>query len=379
MEILLTLTYVAFCVAVFKIFRIPVNQWSLATAALGGIFGLSLLFITMAYNHPYSINARIYYAITPMLPGVRGRVIEVPVEANKPLKQGDVLFRIDPKPFQYVVDQKSALLAEAEQNVKELKAAYDQANAASARAKAQFQLAQQDYDRQSELFSKAVIAKATLDTYSRNLETAKQSYLGTQADEERARLAYSSNIGGVNTDVARLQAELDDAKFDLDQTVVRAPADGFVTQVALRPGVYAVPLPLRPAMTFVNTDPKDQALGAAFQQNALQRVKAGDEAEIAFQAVPGRVFKGKVRIVIDAIAAGQMQANGTLQDFGASTGESRGMALIDIVDDISGYQIPVGAAASVAIYTEHVPELSLLRKILLRMHSWQNYIFLESL
>ena len=102
MEILLTLTYVALCYATFKLFRIPVNQWTLATAALGGIVGLSLLFITMAYNHPYSSNARIYFAVTPILPAVRGRVIEVPVEANMPLKQGDVLFRIDPKPYQYI-------------------------------------------------------------------------------------------------------------------------------------------------------------------------------------------------------------------------------------------------------------------------------------
>src|SRR5215472_6897685 len=89
MEILLTMTYVAICFAVFKIFRIPVNQWSLSTAALGGILGLSLLFITMAYNHPFSTNARIYFAVTPILPGVKGRVIEVPVVANMPLKQGD--------------------------------------------------------------------------------------------------------------------------------------------------------------------------------------------------------------------------------------------------------------------------------------------------
>ena len=59
MEILLTLTYVALCVAAFKIFKIPVNQWTLVTAALGGIFGLALLFITMAYNQPFSTNARL--------------------------------------------------------------------------------------------------------------------------------------------------------------------------------------------------------------------------------------------------------------------------------------------------------------------------------
>ena len=129
MEILLTLTYVAICYAVFKIFRIPVNQWTLATAGLGGIAGLSLLFITMAYNHPFSSNARIYFAVTPVLPAVKGRVIEVPVEANTPLKQGDVLFRIDPSTYQYVVDQKKAALAEAEQNAKELKASLDEASA----------------------------------------------------------------------------------------------------------------------------------------------------------------------------------------------------------------------------------------------------------
>src|SRR6185369_11165932 len=99
-------------------------------------------------------------------------------------KEGDVLFRIDPAPYQFVVDQKKAALAEAEQNVKQLKAGLDQATAAA--------------------------------------ERANQSLLGARAEEERARLAYSSNIEGVNTSVARLSAELADAQWDLDQTVTRA-------------------------------------------------------------------------------------------------------------------------------------------------------------
>ncbi len=289
MELLLTLIYVALCYVVFKLFRIPVNQWSLSTAALGGIIGIVLLLLTMNYNHPFTTNARIYFAVTPVLPGVRGRVIEVPVQSNMPLKEGDELFRIDPKPYQYVVDQKKAALAEAEQNVKQLKASLDQATAASERANAQLQLAQLDYDRQAELFAKKVIAQATLDTATRNLDAAKQTLTGAKAEEERARLAYSSNIEGVNTTVARLRAELTDAEYDLDQTVTRAPGPGFVTQVALRPGMYVIPVPLRPAMVFVNTDIRDAELGAAFKQNSLQRVKAGDEAEVAFAALPGRV------------------------------------------------------------------------------------------
>ena len=319
MELLLIGIYVALCFVIFKLFRIPVNQWSLSTAALGGIAGIALLLLFMNYNHPYTANARIYFAVTPVLPSVRGRVIEVPVATNTPLKEGDELFRIDPKPYQYTLDQKKAQLADAEQNVMKLKASLDQATAAAEQAEAQRLLAQQNYDRQAELFSKKVIAQVTLDTFTRNLETATQALAGARAEEERARLANSSNIGGVNTEVARLRAEVADAEYDLEQTVTRAAATGFVTQVALRPGMYVVPAPLRPVMIFVNTDERDRALGAAFQQNSLQRVNTGDEAEVAFDAVPGRVFKGQVRFVQAAIASGQMQATGTLADYGAET------------------------------------------------------------
>ncbi len=377
MELLLILMYVSICYVIFKLFKIPVNQWSLATAVLGGIFGIGMLLILMNYNHPYTNNARIYFAVTPILPGVKGRVIEVPVKANMPLKQGDELFRIDPKPYQYIVDQKKAALAEAEQNVKQLKASLDQATAAADKANAQLALAQQTYERQSTLLQKNVVAQATVDTATRNLEAARQSVTGARAEEERSRLAYSSNVDGVNTTVARLQAELADAQYDLDQTVTRAPGNGFVTQVAVRPGLDVVPLPLRPSMVFVNTDPQDSELGAGFQQNSLQRVNPGDEAEVAFDAVPGRVFKAKVGVLVDAIATGQLQANGTLIDVELVTSSGRALATIELEEDVSKYQLPLGAAAQVAIYTHHWHHLAVLRKILLRMRSWENFLFVE--
>ena len=381
MEILLTLTYVAFCYATFKLFRIPVNQWTLATAALGGIFGLSLLFITMAYNHPFSTNARIYFTVTPILPSVRGRVIEVPVadRTNQHLEAGDVLFKIDPKPYEYIVEQKRAGLADAEANVAQLKASVDQASATTAKAKAQLQLAQENYDRQLTLFQKNVVAQATLDTATRNLDASKQTVAEAIAAEDRARQAYGATVDGEHSIIVRLRNELADAQYDLDQTVVRAPTGGFATELALRPGVYVVPAPFRPAMIFVNDSQRDRALAAAFQQNALQRVRAGDEAEVLFKGIPGRVFKAKVRLVIDAIAAGQLQTTGTLVNVGGAVPGDRALAVLDLVDDISGYQVPHGSAGEAAIYTEHFHVLSLLRKILLRMRSWQNYIFLEGI
>ena len=294
MELLMILTYAAICAAVFKIFRIPVNKWTLPTAVLGGIFLIAVVLLVMNYNHPFSANARIFFATTPIMPSVKGRVIEVPVKANEPLKQGDVLFKIDPRPYQYQVDQRTALLAEAEQNVKQLKTAYDQALANVEKVKTQVKLAQDEYDRQDYLFKKDVIAQATLDTATRNVDAAKQGLAASEAAAEGARLAYKSEIGGVNTTVARLQADLADAQFDLDQTVVQAPSPGYVTQMALRPGMYVVPAPLRPVMTFVHKD--DQELAAGFEQNALQRVRVGDEAEVAFDALPGTILKGKVEV-----------------------------------------------------------------------------------
>jgi multidrug resistance efflux pump len=375
MELLLILTYTAICVAVFKIFRIPVNKWTLPTAALGGIFMIGIIMLVMNYNHPFSSNARIYFATTPILPDVRGRVIEVPAEANTPLKEGDVLFRIDPTQYQYVVDQKKALLAEAEQSVKQLKSAYDQALANVEKVKVQVKLAQEEYDRQDYLFKKKVIAQATLDTATRNVDAAKQGLAASEAAAESAKLAYEVEISGVNTTVARLQAELGEAQYNLDNTVVRAPGPGYVTQMLLRPGMYVVPAPLRPVMVFVHKD--DEVLAAGFQQNALQRVRPGDEAEVAFDAIPGRVFKAKVRNVLDAIALGQLQATGVLQDMGAAIPGGRAVATIDIEEDTSGYNIPGGAAAQVAVYTPYAHHFALIRKILLRMRSWENFVFME--
>jgi multidrug resistance efflux pump len=375
MELLLILIYTAICVAVFKIFRIPVNKWTLPTAALGGIIMIGAILLVMNYNHPFSSSARIYFATTPIMPTVKGRVIEVPVTPNVPLKDGDVLFRIDPRPYQYVVDQKKALLAEAEQNVKQLKASADQAAANVEKVKVQVKLAQDDYARQEQLFEKKVIAQAALDIATRNTDAAKQALAESEAASERARLAFESEISGVNTTVARLRAELDQAQYDLDQTTVRAPGPGYVTQMALRPGMYTIPAPLRPVMVFVHTD--DQQLAAGFQQNSLQRVRAGDEAEIAFDAIPGRVLKGKVKYVLDSIATGQLQATGVLQDMGAQIPGGRAVAVIDIEDDTSGYNIPGGAAAQVAVYTPYTRHLALLRRVLLRMRSWENYVFLE--
>ena len=128
-------------------------------------------------------------------------------------------------------------------------------------------------------------------------------------------------------------------------------------------------------MVFIHHD--DRTLAAGFQQNALQRVRPGDGAEVAFDPVPGHIFKGRVQYVLDAIALGQLQATGSLQDMGEPLPGGRAVATIELLDVISAYNLPGGAAAQVAVYTPYWHGFSILRRILLRMRSWENFVFLE--
>jgi multidrug resistance efflux pump len=114
-------------------------------------------------------------------------------------------------------------------------------------------------------------------------------------------------------------------------------------------------------------------LAAAFQQNALQRVRAGDEAEV--DGLPGRVFKAKVRELVDANAAGQLQPNGMLQDVGARPG-GRALATIELTEDASAISCP-RVQPPRSLYPALASHFALLRKILLRMRSWDNYFFIE--
>lgn len=371
MAVLLLLAYAAVCVVVFKLLRVPVNRWTVTTACIGAVVVVGGLLAGMNFNHPFTTDARIYFYTTPISSTVKGTVVEVTARPNVPIKQGETLFRIDPKPYQYVVDQKRAALAEAEQNVKQLRASVDQADAGLRRAQAQFELAQQTYDRQADLLDKKVAAQASVDTASRNLEAARQSVAGAQAAEERAQLAYASNIDGVNTTVARLRADLQSAEYDMAQTNVVAPTDGYVTQMLLRSGM-TVSLGT-PTMVFIHGD--DLVFAAAFAQNSISRLKVGSEAEAAFDAIPGRVFSGKVAALADAVPQGQLQSSGTLlnpEDRSKSAGDL--LIRIDLTDSLQTLDLPPGAVAQVAVYSDHWVPTAVIRRVLLRMKSWLNYL-----
>ena len=342
MDLLLILTYTALCVAIFKIFRIPLNKWTVPTAALGGVILIGTLIMLMNYNHPYSEMARNYYLSTPFVPLVKGRGVEVPVQANQPVKKGDVLFRLDDEPFKLKVESLTA----------RLNANKDQLKSIDARLRS----AKLDRDRASDLMRRGVGKQRDLDVTQASVDE-----IAAQMDQQRAMLED-------------LQAQLDEAKYQLAQTVVYAPSDGHVVQLALRPGMIATPFMYRPVMTFIHKD--ETAYVGWFWQNSMQRLAVGDEAEVVIDGIPGKIFKGKVTAVIPAIAAGNVQANAMLLDQTSAIRPGRMPVLISITDpEWAKYQVIAGASGQAAVYTEYFHHVSVMRKVLLRMASWMNYIF----
>lgn len=375
MDLLLILTYTAICVAVFKVFKIPLNKWTVPTAALGGVIIVGFLVLTMNYNHPYSGMAREYYVTTPIVPAVGGIVQSVDIEANVIVEKGTVLFRIDPKPYESVVRQKQALLAGTKDGVRELEQAVAASRARVVEVTANRDRTEGVFRRYEAIFDRGAISAS-------DLEIRRQAYLANEAaltraeaDFERAQIAFESGIDGDNPDVARLQAELEEARYDLERTVVRAPTSGYVSQLLLRPGMMAVSLPLRPVMVFVHDE--QAPLIAAFRQNSALRLKAGYEAEIVYPSIPGRVFKGKVLYVLPNMAEGQLQTSGNLIGTEAFQRVGRVPVVIEVLDDMSEYKLSTGSRAQVAVYSDHFHHVAIMRKILLRMSSWQNYLYLD--
>jgi len=373
MDLLLILTYAAIAYAAFRLFKIPVNGFTLLTAALGGVALIGTLLLGMNYNHPFTSQARFYFSTTPIVPAVSGVVIEVPARANVPLKKGDVLFRIDPAPFENAVKAKEAALAQAVQTTEQLRATADAAQKKLESALADRDGAKDIFERSAKLLESGVIAQVQYEKAKNNYNAAEATAQSAKSEADRARLEADAVIQGVNTDVARLQAELDTAKFNLEQSVVRAPTDGTVQQNFLRPGMYAASLPLRPVMVFLHDEkPK---FTAAFLQNSAQRIEQGSEAEFILPAVPGRFFKAKVAAVGAFIPQGQLQPSGNLIDPEQIKGDGRILVAVEPQEDLSKYMIVPGSTAQVAIYTHHMKHLDILRKVLLRMKSWTNFIF----
>ncbi|WP_234683315.1 HlyD family secretion protein [Bradyrhizobium monzae] len=350
---------------------------ALALAAVGPVFAFYVI-VSMNNFHPSSADARAFQRVVQVVPHITapGRVRDVVAQPNAPMKKGDVIFAIDPEQFQFDVKRLEAALAAAEQTVPQLKSSLDQAAAAVEKANVQLKLANEDFERQSELFEKKVVAQATLDRAERNLEAAKQAVAGAQAAEDRARLAYQSNIGSENTAVAQVRQQLAQAKYNVEESTVRAPCDGYVTNIQLVPG--AVVSAAASVLPFVcDRDERNRGVVVAtFMQGPYLQIHPGDYAEVVFPMYPGRVFPGKVLTTIDLASEGQLSASGLFP--GANVPGTARFAVRIKLDDADKLRLPAGAQGNAAVYTGNVQIAGIIRMALMRITSWTNYLFFSA-
>jgi len=310
MIVVLLNVYLAVLFILVKTKIVPFNLFWKTSPAIVLLLLLVGLFIPMGWGAPQGAALVVRNSVQ-IVPDVAGEVLDVPVEPNKPLKAGDVLFRIDPTPYKAQVDA-----LEAQLQFHELR-------------------------------------------------------LSQMTQLQRAEVGRAFDVEQRQAEVDQLKAQILGAKWNLEKTVVRAPADGYVTNVALRKGARVGNVPLAPVMAFIDTS--TTIVGAEIQQIDARYVKPGQRVEVTFKFFPGQVFAGKVDAVLQAIATGQVQTSGLAA---APKAVQAAPFVVRIALDAPAIanRLPAGSAGDAAIFTDRVKAAHLIRRVLLRQIAIMNYV-----
>ena len=226
---------------------------------------------------------------------VSGRVVQMDVHDNQEVHMGDVLFQIDPRPFQIAIQDAEAQLAGARLRMKALEASYHQRQADEQAARNTIVYRQDDFDRKKKLAADGITSRAQLDQAAHDLDVARQGLIAASQQTASAL----ADLGGDTTApidsrpaVREAQAALDRAKLNYSYTTVRAPLDGIVTKVEqLQVGDYinaVVP-------QFALVSQKNMWVEANFKETDLAHMRSGQKATFTVDAFPGARFTGKVQ------------------------------------------------------------------------------------
>lgn len=294
----------------FKLRLLPWNRASQGGAVGIGVGGILALLIALSLYQPYSTEVTVYHRIVQIVPRVTGRVLEVLIQPNVPIQSGDVLFHVDPRPYEYTVTDLEAQLAVAQRRLHDIRI----------------------------LVEKEVEPEIAL----------------VRAESERDAVA----------------ARLDSARLDLVEATVYAPSDGVVTNLALSPGDVAGDMPGNPVMTFIYDDP---VILASFPQQVMRHIQPGNEAEIAIDRHPGAILQAYVHSIIPATGEGQLEPSGTLLKFQPEPRARFGVRL-EIDKESEDVPLPAGAGGNAAIYTDKGKAIRIVRKVVIRFYTWLNYL-----
>jgi multidrug resistance efflux pump len=376
MDILLLSIYSFFVWLIFIKFKwLPWNTTSQVIVVIIPIVALTTLILFLNIYAPSTADVRVIKYVVQVVPQVRGRVIEVPVEPNSAVKKGDVLFRIDPTPYQLQVQTLEAQLAVAEGSVQQLNEQLRSAVSATRAVQAKLDLARKRVAQYRELTSTGAGDRFTLEQTEADVRGLEAQLNANMAAEAQVRAHLGATVGDDQAEVAQIRAMVANARWELSQTVFYAPANGTVINLQLRPGQMATAVGALPVMTFVEDEFQVIAL---YSQNELREVQAGDHAEIALETYPGRIIKANVGSIVWAQGQGQIAMSGALPQTGyAPPPPGRFAVRLDIAPSDQNLFLAAGAVGHGAIYTQHGHHIHILRKVILRVGSFMNWLVLK--
>jgi len=337
------------------------------------VFLIGLRFVT-----PYTTNATVVQRTIQLIPRLPEPtlVTDVLVEEGASVKKGQPLFQLDRRPYEYKVKQIQAQLAEAVQNVTVLKLDVEVAAQNAARSKVELSFTQYQKRMFDKLAQEHAVREDDIEQWLTRVSAAQASSDGAVAALERANVKYKTEIDGVNTTVANMEAQLQQALYYLDNTTLTAPEDGRIVNLQVRPGMVSGIVRIGGIAALI-ADADRYVLATYFQEN-LKYVKPGQPVEVSLDLYPGQIFTGKVDGIWQANGVGQYLPSDEIPKFQPlNPNVPQGQYAVKIfLDDPDQLKFPIGAQGSTAIYTggEH-GAWAALRKISIRAHSWFNWLY----
>ncbi len=347
-------------------------RWSWFSGTISVLMGAFILAAFLALFNYFTPSGRVTVTgrVVEVTPNVSGEITSIPVKTNVLVKVGDVLFQIDPAPYQYKVTQLRASLAAASQQTQILKSNYEQATANVAGLDAQLKYNAQRLSDIQKLSMSGINTEFKLQDTQVQYETVSAQLNAAKASQQSARLALDSEIGGVNTTVAQTHAQLDNAIWELAQTTVRAPADGYVTALALAVGDRA--LQARSTMSFIIEN--EITIVGLFSQNGFQAIQIGAPVDIVFDNTPGRIYHARIRAVPKGVGQGQISVSGTLARTTALGGTSIFPAEISLPNEMGRDSLRLGMSGGATVFAANAGVIGILASILVWVSSYTAYL-----
>ena len=362
-----------YIVALWLVFsKMKLVRWGWLSGTISVLIGAFILATFLGLFNYLTPSGKVTVTgrVVEVTPNVTGQIVAIPVKPNVPVKTGDVLFQIDPAPFQYTVKQLQASLAAAQQQTQILKSNYEQATATVAGLEAQQKYNAKRLGDIQKLYAGGADTEFKEQDTQVQLETVTAQLGAAKATQQSAKLAFDSQIGGVNTSVAQIQAQLENANWELSQATVRAPADGYVAVVALTVGDRAKQL--QPVMSFIVEN--EITIVGMFSQNGFQTIKIGAPVDIVFDNAPGRIYHAKVTAIPKGVGQGQIAVSGTLARTTALGGTSAFPAEISIPEEMSRESLRLGMSGNATAFSANAGVIGLLASILVWISAYTAYL-----